>query len=145
VTTTYSGNPAASDRDAVRFWIEDTAAPFALTDEEIAYVLTIYPSAMEAAAACCRALAAKYAKMVDKEVGDLKLKYSQRGTAYLALADRLDAQAGLVGLMPYGGGISIADMQAVDLDSDRPAPPMRIGQFDNPEAGRLDPERARWP
>lgn len=145
MTTTYSGNPADSDKDAVRFWIEDTAATFALTDEEIAYVLTIYPNPMAAAAACARALAAKYAKLVDKEVGDLKIKYSQRGTAYLALAERLEAQSGLVGLVPYGGGISIADMQAVDLDSDRPAPPIRIGQFDNPQAGRLDPDRDRWP
>lgn len=145
MTTTYSGNPAASDRDAVRFWIEDTAEPFALSDEEIAYVLTIYPSPMGAAAACARALAAKYAKMVDKEVGDLKLKYSQRYTAYIALADRIEAQDGMIGIMPYGAGISVADKLAVDLDSDRPAPPIRIGQFDNPEAGRLDPERDRWP
>lgn len=145
MAATYSGNPADSAKDAVRFWIEDTAAPFALTDEEIAYVLTIYPSPMAAAAACARALAAKYAKLVDKEVGDLKIKYSQRGAAYLALAERIEAQSGLVGLMPYAGGISIADMQAVDQNSDRPVPPIRIGQFDNPQVGPLDPERRYWP
>lgn len=145
MAASYSGNPAVSDKDAVRFWIEDTTAPFALTDEEIAYVLTIYPTPMAAAAACARALAAKYAKLVDKEVGDLKLKYSQRGAAYLALAERIEAQAGLVGLMPYAGGISIADMQAVDQNSDRPVPPIRIGQFDNPEAGSVDRDRTRWP
>lgn len=142
MATTYSGNPADSSKDAVRFWVEDTAAPFALTDEEIAYVLTIYPSAQGAASACARALAAKYAKLVDKEVGDLKIKYSQRQKAYLDLADRLDSQDGLVGLMPYAAGISIADKDAVDADTDRPVPPIRVGQFDNPPTDPTDPDWA---
>ncbi len=28
MTTTYSGNPASSSKDAVRFFIQDTAAPW---------------------------------------------------------------------------------------------------------------------
>lgn len=142
MTATYGGDPSASSKDAVRFWIQDTASPFDITDEEIAFVLTLEANPQSAAAQVCRALAAKFAKAVDKKVGDLSISYSDRQAHYLALADQLDAQGGLTGLMPYAGGISLSDVAAVEANTDRPTPAFRQGQFDNPEVGIVggDPE-----
>lgn len=148
MTATYSGDPTDSSKDAVRFLIGDTSATFEITDEEIAYILTLYPTPLGAAAACCRALASRFAKMVDKEVGDLKIKYSQRQKAFLDLAGQLEQQSGLTGLMPYAGGISVADKETVEADSDRPKPSFRSGQFDHrdglPQGGETAAEDPLW-
>lgn len=90
---TYA-DPSNSNLEAVRFLIGDTdSAKAQLTDAEINYLLTesgsdVYLSASSA----CLSLASKYARMVDKEVGDLALDYSQRQKAYIELSKELKRQ-----------------------------------------------------
>lgn len=97
---TYSGNPASSSRDEIRFLIGDTdSTSQQLSDEEIDYLATtnpdrgaLYPN-LAAASSAAGALAARYAKLIDKTVGSLSLSYSQKFDHYTALATRLATEA----------------------------------------------------
>lgn len=111
----YSGNPASSVRDEVRFLIGDTDENSQqLQDEEIDYIATnapdtgaLYPN-VAAAALAASALAARYAKLIDKTVGSLSISYSQKFQQYTSLATSLNTQAGVatkaVGIPQLGGG-----------------------------------------
>lgn len=96
----YSGNPASSTRDEVRFLIGDTdSTDQQMTDEEIDYLRTVHAdlgagvSNYLAAASAALALASKYAKMSDKTVGSLSISYSQKHSQFLSLAKSLENKA----------------------------------------------------
>ena len=94
MTWTYSGNPAASNRDAVRFLVADTDSTDPLiTDEEIAYLLVLYTEAPSAAVGAARAIAAKFSRESDqaRTIGDLTLSesLSQKSTQSHHLGDHL--------------------------------------------------------
>lgn len=129
---TYSGNPSLSERDAVRFHIQDTDSANPLYyDGEIDYLLTKFPNPLYAAAQAARSLAAKFAGQVtSKRVGDLALTYAEKVKNYLALADALEMQADQTGAQLYSGGTSKSDMTAVAADSNRVPQPFSRGQFD---------------
>ena len=130
---TYSGDPAASDADAVRFLIGDTSTTDQqLQDAEIAYLLTTEGSVYRAAAQAARSIGAKYARLVDKSVGDLRLSYSQRAASYEKLAASLVARATTRTATPYAGGISAADKALDEQDTDLAKPAFTVGQFDFP-------------
>lgn len=131
MTATYSGDPASSPKDAVRFYVQDTdVANAMLQDAEINFVLLTYTNVILAAAQCCRVLAAKFAQKVTKRVLDLSINFSDKAKQYLALAEELEIQGSLGGLVPYSGGTSYADKEAVCGNTDRPKPPFREKQFD---------------
>src|SRR5574343_147039 len=96
MTWTYSGDPSSSTLDEVRFLIGDTDTnDQLLSDEEITYLIGVnadqgtgYHNYL-AASSACNAIAAKYAKMSDKTVGSLSIRYSQKHSQYLALAQDL--------------------------------------------------------
>lgn len=137
MTTTYSfADLATNPKDEVRFYIGDTGVGgvWNFQDEEINYVLTDWPSALFAAAALARRLAASFAGRPSKRVGDLSINYADMVKNYLALAEELEAKASTQGMQPYTGGISHADKEGVASDTDRVAPPFRLKQFDNPNA-----------
>lgn len=123
---TYSGDPLSSLRDEVRFLIGDTNENDAqFSDREIEYLLADESNVYLAAANGAFSLAAKYARMVDKSVGDLSISYSQRQKHFADLAAQLQrlsvtAQDGTVA-RPYAGGISQADKDTVESDTDRVA------------------------
>lgn len=121
MTFTYNGDPTASDTAAVRFAIGDTdVSDQLMTDEEIAYLLT--DSTVTAASiAACEALAAKFARQVDRSVGNLSLSSSQRAKQFTELAATLRKRTGYLA-RPYAGGISVADKETRDLDADRVKP-----------------------
>jgi hypothetical protein len=93
MTFTYVG-PATSDRDKVRFLIQDTdsTAPL-LTDEEIAWLISEWADVYDAAANGCDVLANQYAHKADysKSVGDLSLHetFSRQTTRFSELASNL--------------------------------------------------------
>ena len=117
----YSGNPAASDLDAVRFAIGDTdTADQLLSDEEIAYLLT-NSTVSAASIAACEALAAKFARSVDRTVGSLSLSASQKAKQFRELAATLRRQRAVLAA-PYAGGISVADKDTQRADTDRVKP-----------------------
>jgi len=96
---TYSGNPANSALDQVRFVIGDTdSANQLLSNAEIDWLISARGNASLAAPNAAEAIAAKLAHESDssKSVGDLSLSLSlsARSQKFYDLADRLIAQAG---------------------------------------------------
>lgn len=117
MTWTYSGNPTSSDRDAVRFLVADTDSTDPLiTDEEIAYLLTLYTEAPHAAVGAARAIAAKFSREADQArgIGDLSLSQSlsQKSYQYHHLGDHLAGLAVGITLPP----IPVANANAVGAE-----------------------------
>lgn len=141
-TYSYSGDPSSSDTDAVRFLVGDTGpiAPsitvpgWLLCDEEYAYLLTVYPGVLSAAAAAADALCAKFARQVDELSGDLQRKCSQKSKAYGELGDKLRKQATdpvTSNPIVFAGGTSCRDIRSRVEDDDRFADIFNIGETDS--------------
>ena len=93
MTFTYVG-PATSDRDKVRFLIQDTDSTSAhLSDEEINWLITEWADVYDAAANAADILAGSYAHKADysKSVGDLSLNetFSTQSQRFSALANSI--------------------------------------------------------
>jgi len=137
----------ATDKDRVRFLIGDTDTnDQQLQDEEITWLLTQRSNFTLAAADGARALAAKYARMVDTTNLSLSVSASQRSEAYKALADQLEAKAAaLAGAEMDVGGITIAGKVTLASDSGAVQPNFAIGQDDEPGASAPPgPPGSRW-
>ena len=129
---TYSGNPADSDKDAIRFLIGDIDTDDQLvSDEEIAWAQT-QGSTYNAAAICARSIAAAFSRLADKTVDDLKINYSQKSIQYFKLANTLESKDAHKSLGVYAGGISVADKESNELDTDRVRPSFERGMTDEP-------------
>lgn len=133
-TWTYSGDPAASDVDAVRFLVTDTdTADQLVSDEEILYVVGQQGSVKRAAAAIARQLAGQFArKATDKAVGDLRLQWRDRTAQFYDLADRLEAEANRGSGVPMAGGTSRSRVQSVRDSTSLLDPSFTVGQHDYP-------------
>ena len=91
--STYSGDPSASDVDAVRFLVGDTDdSGFVLSDSEINFLLTTEGSIYAASAQAALTMAAAFGRKADKSVGDLSIRYSDRREHYLELSTQLGDQ-----------------------------------------------------
>ena len=113
MTWTYSGDPSDSDRDAVRFLIQDTDVANQLTyDEEIDYELVNGGSVLAAAVAVAETIAAKLSR-----TGSAVTLEANYGQIVIRLRRRL-AQ----GATPFAGGGSVSDKEARALDDDRVQP-----------------------
>lgn len=121
---TYSGDPADTDLDQVRFLLRDTdtAAPL-LTDTEIEWLLTEWGDTRQAARAGAETLAARFAQsaVTSKRIGDLALteSYSEQSVTFARLAGMLAQQAGRV------------RSPASWTTPDQPEASFSSGQFDN--------------
>lgn len=121
MTFSYSGDPASSNLDAVRFAIGDTdSVDPLLTDEEINYLL-VGSTVNSAALGAVRGLAAKAAREVDRQVGNLRVSASQRAAGFTALAVRLEAlvASGAGDGLPFASGVSYEAKQDIYDDGDR--------------------------
>jgi hypothetical protein len=133
---TYSGDPGSSNRDAVRFLIQDTDTnDQLLQDAEIDWLLsetsTVYGAATEAA----KAIATYFARLADTDIESVSVKYSQKHKQYLKIANRLQIKADASGsgiAKPDVNGVSVSEMESVWEDDDRPNDRFYRGQFDNP-------------
>jgi len=132
---TYTGDPSANNKDEVRFLIGDTDnTDQIVTDEEITYAIAQESNNTLAAIRVVRAVIGKYAKKVDKAVGDLKISSSQMVEHYKDLLLYLEEQRLHADPpMPFAGGISISQKDTVEADSDRVEPSFTKGMHDNPE------------
>jgi len=92
---TYSGDPTASTRDQVRFLIGDTDTDDQqLTDAEVDYALAeTSDEPYSAAIICAEALRSKYARKMDKSIGDLSASFSQLVDHYSKLIQQLRRRA----------------------------------------------------
>jgi hypothetical protein len=91
MTWSYSGDPAASEKDAVRFLIGDTDTnDQLLSNEEILYTISLTGDVYEAAHDSAYAIASKFSRMASsKSVGDMSISFSNRATDFYAVADRM--------------------------------------------------------
>ena len=128
----YSGNPATSTLDKVRFLIGDTDIDDRqLSDLEINAILADNASEPYATAiTCVEGLISKYSRRVTKSVGDLSISYSEILSNYRELLAGLRRRATIQLCKPYAGGISIADKQTDEADSDRVQPSFYKGMHD---------------
>ena len=137
MTVTYT-DPSNSNSDAVRWLVGDTDTSNAdLQDEEIAFALTqAGDDVYLAAAISARALAGKFAKLVDTKFESVSSDYSNLRDNYYALATKLEKQSkqyGSRGLgLPAAGGLTYSDIDANDQNTDRVDPVFKQGQFANP-------------
>jgi len=118
VTWTYSGDPATSDKDTVRFLVGDTDADAPeISDEEVLWLLTQEVSPSQAAARGADTLVAKYAKLVDRSIGAASISASQRYEHYRTTAGSLWGAASSTSTMPFAGGISVASKTEIASDT----------------------------
>jgi len=142
VSTSYSGDPAASTTDWVRFEIQDTGPsysgdPFVFQNEEIASkVADCGGNKWQAAGHLLLVWARQIGHNPNFQIGRFSedwnaaaLFLEEKGKELLASADA-SAGAGA-----YVGGISVTDVDAKAGDTDRTQPTFRRGFMDNPNAG----------
>jgi hypothetical protein len=139
MTWTYSGDPAANDRDHVRFLIQDTNALAQLVqDEEIAFAISQEGGVTGAAALVLETLARRYAQQADVSLTSgpdtVKRSNSQLAAAFADRARELRAQAAANTGAPWYGGGSQAAKDARRTEPDRVQPAFRRGEFDLPGA-----------
>jgi len=128
----YSGNPADSQVDEVRFLIGDTeACDQFLQDEEIEYILVQEGDPAKAAARAAEALVAKFARLVSESVGSVKLSCEQKYDHYKELCLKLRSRADMRLAIPFAGGISETDKETREDDDDRVEPLFRKTTHDS--------------
>jgi len=141
VAFNYSGNPASSERDEVRFLLGDTVAPGYLQDAEIDWLLAqTGGNVTSAVAGAMQQIAAQFAaKAVDQTTGRISTEFSARAAAWEERLRRWLADNGTTVLsftpMPRAGGISEAAKTAQEQDTDRIPPAIRRGMHDDPRVG----------
>lgn len=143
---TWSYNIASGlPKDLVRLYIGDTISTDPqLQDEEIAvYVAGNPTSPMLAAAACCVALQARFARQVSKTLGQMSISASDRMKAYQELGAELRTRAlRQRGLSPMEvGGLTLAEKASVASQQGLVQPSFRRGQYDLPGNGDLNNPR----
>lgn len=140
----YSGNPATTSKDKVRFLVGDTiTADQLVQDEEITAMLVDQPNTKLCGAIIAEAIAARFSRLADTSVGKTSVSYSQRAEAYLALAAKLRKQSkseALYRAMPYAGGISVADKEIDEENEDRVKPKFQKDLFENPSTDPARPD-----
>ena len=138
MTWSYSGNPASSDNDAVRFFIGDTDTnDQQLSDEEIAFAVTVGGDKYVAAVICAEALVAKYARLGDSQIESISASASQKHAHYLSLLETLkdkaeaySATASLPG--PEVSGVNTETMDSIRENEDRYNGVFIRDRFSNP-------------
>ena len=133
----YSGDPTTSAKDEVRFLIGDTDSrePL-LQNEEIAYVLGKYNnSPINAAIRCCETIMAKFARLVNEAVGQVKINYRERYENYRDTIADLRRRLAIEDATPYAGGISVSDKRTNQDNDDRVRPDFTKHQNENQTVG----------
>jgi len=143
----YSGNPAGSDRDAVRWHLGDVNEDEQLTrDEEIEYSLAISRDVNGAVVMCAESIAAQLTREADMKVGQLSVSLSDKAEHFWQLAAKYRSKS-LVYAIPSVGGISISEKEYQDEDEDRVKPRFERGQFKGRHGSNeedLAPDRSDW-
>jgi hypothetical protein len=139
----YDAASLSDPINEVRLFIGDTNEnDQQLQNEEIQLFIDASSTTSGAAVMALRVLCSKYARYVDKWVGDLKILASQRYRAYKdQLAQMETGGGGILGL-PYAGGIRISDKCATEADTDLVKPSFARDLHDFQPLG---PTRRRGP
>lgn len=126
---------------AIRVRIGDTVSTEPLLeDEEIAYFYTARNSVNGGAAMACKAIAAKFSRLADTEVGPQSIKLSQKAAQYMEMSAEFERQDDVTGaVLPFCGGISVANKAEYDSNSDRVRPAVVKNFTDYAVAGSQAP------
>lgn len=92
MTTTYTGDPNSSPKDAVRFLCQDTdmeTGVVRLQDEEINWTLIQNSNVFLAAALCADVIATYWARIQNTRIGPLNIQHGQNSTYFQQLAEKL--------------------------------------------------------
>jgi hypothetical protein len=141
VAHTYSGDPANSSLDEVRFLIQDTDPGLPLlTDEEIGFLLARwlnkYDSVTYVAAVAAAAISRKFAGIVSVSADGVSVNTADLAQKYRDMAVQLRAE---YVSSQIGGEVDISNIM-VGQTPDFSIKPLSfgIGLHDNPEAGMQD-------
>ena len=143
----YSGDPTSSDKDEVRFYLQDTDAstPY-MTDEEIDFLIAEWQPRFDnnigIAAVAAERLADRYAGVVDVVADGVKAAISALSDNFVKVAMRL---RNLYVERQSTGEVDIANLM-VGMQPDMTIQPTIFGvhMHDNPEAGQQD-YGGTWP
>jgi len=130
---TYTGDPGSSAKDLTRFLIGDTdeSEPL-LTDGEIKWVLSQYNNTpMNAAIRCCEAVIAKFSRLANESVGQVRIDFQQKAVAYRELQRDLRNRLATEGAVPFAGGISKSQIRQENANTDRVKPAFTEHMMEN--------------
>ena len=124
MTWSYSGDPADSKKDEVRFLIQDTNPNEQLiSDEELQFLITQNSNTLLAASYACNAIATAFSRFPDTQEGDISVNCSQIVEQYTEKAKYFRNRANL--------GTKIC-FENRTKENGRPSnPEFSLGQFDN--------------
>ena len=138
----YSGDPADSSRDAVRWYVGDTDTNDQLVlDEEINYILGLQTDVVLAAADVCEAISAKFSRQADTTNLSISIRASQRSVAYMSLAKDLRLRAALI-CQPFFGGQTLSGKDSLNQSTDAVLPSFTLGLDDIP-GGETAPDEKK--
>lgn len=139
MTWSYSGDPASSDLDEVRFWLQDTDTTDQLmTDEEIQFVIdsnvAAFNSNIYAASVCAETVAARFTREIAVAADGVSASVEQLQQKYNDLAASLRDQYRTRMGIPSAGGIEYGEYPDTTIK------PLSFGKgmHDNVNAGRQD-------
>lgn len=133
---TYTGNPADSNVDGVRYLVGQTSTsdPVLVNDQEIAFAVTHSGNIWAAAVLVAESLLGQYAgKDADSiTVGNLSESYGDRSAKLQARLPNLRRQAAMRNVVPVAGGLTIAQRQDRAADTSLVPDIFQVGMTDNP-------------
>lgn len=137
----YSGDPASSDKDEVRFYTQDVIEQRPLLqDEEIQFLLIEWLEQMGSilfvAATACEIIAAKFAAEVSVSADGVSVSSGDLQQRYMNLAEQLREQAHIK--LDDDVSMGLEELWDVGLDAGIDPLMFGIGFHDNWEAGRQD-------
>lgn len=114
----YSGDPSTSDRDAVRFHMQDTDEDDPLyQDEELEYLLMEHGNPISAAIEGLERLLVRYSRNPDMRMGQTWLFDSDRFPMLEKALERLKAKRSALAV-PYSGGLLQSEFDALDSSTE---------------------------
>lgn len=138
---TYSGDPSSSEKDEVRFHLQDTDPGFPLLlDEEITWLIEEwkpkYDSLLYVASVGAATISRRFAGMVSVSADGVSVQTGDLADRYRALAVELRAQHAS---SMVGGEVDISNVM-IGSGPEPGVRPLRfsVGLHDNPEAGLQD-------
>lgn len=134
MTWSYDDTDLSTDKNKVRFLVGDTDTNDQLvSDEEIAYALTVNSNPFSASAIIARSIQSKFSRLADTSIEFVAVKYSQKAKAYAALVKDLESAASEQDLPdPSVFGINTDDIQDNRNTEDRVQERFYKDQFSNP-------------
>lgn len=141
---TYFTSPQ-TDKDRVRLLVGDTdTTDQQMQDEEIYTFLTLEGNASpqtvaaslrqvyRAAGNVASAIGARYARKVTNSMGRRKQEQETMMAHYLTLAKYLRGRASMLGVAPYAGGLSVAEKETNQENTDLVQPEFQRDMFSEP-------------